>query len=67
MQLTNHNMPVAGLLRCANDPGVMTVEQAHAAMQLHLECSVDLCRVRRRARAVLVEEGRCVLDQRALP
>jgi len=67
MQLTNRNMPVAGLLRCANDPGVLTVEQAHAAMQLHLECSVDLCRVRRRARAVLVEEGRCVLDQRALP
>ena len=67
MQLTNINMPVAGLLRCANDPGVMTVEQAHAAMQLHLECSVDLCRVRRRARAVLVEEGRCVLDQWALP
>lgn len=67
MQLTNLNMPVASLLRCANDPGVLTVEQAHAAMQLHLECSVDLCRVRRRARAVLVEEGRCVLDQRALP
>jgi hypothetical protein len=67
MQLTNLNMPVASLLRCASDPGVLTVEQAHAAMQLHLECSVDLCRVRRRARAVLVEEGRCVLDQRALP
>lgn len=67
MQLTNLNLPVAGLLRCRVDPGVMTVEQAHAAMQLHLECSVDLCLVRRRARGILVEEGRCVLDQRALP
>ncbi|MFF0489058.1 hypothetical protein ACFYTQ_08535 [Nocardia sp. NPDC004068] len=67
MQLTNLHAPVAALLRCGADPGVMTVEQAHAAMQLHLECAVDTCKVRRRARAVLVEEGRCVLDERALP
>ncbi|MFI5778339.1 hypothetical protein [Nocardia sp. NPDC051570] len=67
MQLTNLHLPVAGLLGCGVDPGVMTVEHAHAAMQVHLECAVDTCKVRRRARAVLVEEGRCVLDERALP
>ncbi|NEW38443.1 hypothetical protein GV794_00360 [Nocardia cyriacigeorgica] len=66
MQLTNLNMHVASLLACGNDPGVMTSEQAHAAMQLHLDCTVDECRVRRRARATLVEAGRCVLDDRAL-
>ncbi|MBF6143950.1 hypothetical protein A5780_34145 [Nocardia sp. 852002-20019_SCH5090214] len=67
MQLTNLHLPVAGLLRCGADPGIMTVEQAHAAMQLHLDCTVDTCVVRRRARAVLVEQGRCVLDDRAIP
>ncbi|NKY53740.1 hypothetical protein [Nocardia vermiculata] len=67
MQLTNLHTPVAGLLRCGSDPGVMTAEQAHAAMQLHLDCTVDTCVVRRRARAVLVEQGRCVLDDRAIP
>lgn len=67
MQLTTLNMPVAGLLRCGTEPVLMTVEQAHAAMQLHLDCTVETCRVRRRARATLVEEGRCVLDERALP
>ncbi|MFI6871135.1 hypothetical protein [Nocardia sp. NPDC050406] len=67
MQLTSLNMHVAGLMRCRTDPGVLTVDQAHAAMQLHLDCTVETCRVRRRARATLVEEGRCVLDERALP
>ncbi|WP_067695318.1 hypothetical protein [Nocardia jejuensis] len=67
MQLTALNMHVAGLLRCRRDPGVMSTEQAHAAMQLHLDCTVDTCKVRRRARATLVDEGRCVLDERALP
>lgn len=66
MQLTNLNMHLAALLACGTDPGVMTTEQAHAAMQLHLDCTVDECRVRRRARATLVESGRCVLDDRAL-
>lgn len=67
MQLTSLNMHVAGLMRCRTDPGILTVDQAHSAMQLHLDCTVDTCRVRRRARATLVDEGRCVLDERALP
>ncbi|GAB2697847.1 hypothetical protein [Nocardia thraciensis] len=67
MQLTSLHLPVAGLLRCGSDPGVLDAEQAHAAMQLHIDCTVDTCRVRRRARTVLVESGRCVLDERALP
>lgn len=66
MQLTNLNMPVAALLACGTDPGPMTTEQAHAAMQMHLDCTVDECRVRRRARTTLVEAGRCVLDDRAI-
>ncbi|GAA5104115.1 hypothetical protein [Nocardia iowensis] len=67
MQLTNLNMHVAAMLACGTDPGVMTNEQAHAAMQLHLDCTVDRCLVRRRARTTLVEAGKCVLDERALP
>lgn len=54
-----------GLWSCVADPGEMTVLQAHKAMQLHLECGVDTCWVRRRARAALVEDGRMVLDDRA--
>ncbi|MEU4416049.1 hypothetical protein [Nocardia salmonicida] len=34
-------------------------------MQVHLECAVDTCRSRRRARATLVEQNRMVLDERA--
>lgn len=67
MQLTSLNMHVAGLLQCRNDPGMLSAEQAHAAMQLHLDCTVETCSVRRRARTTLVESGRCVLDERALP
>ncbi|MEV2221474.1 hypothetical protein AB0E01_16530 [Nocardia vinacea] len=67
MQLTNLHMPVASLLACGNDPGVLTTEQAHAAMQLHIDCTIDRCRVRRAARTTLVEAGKCVLDERALP
>lgn len=48
MQLTSLNMHIAGLSRCRRDPGVMSVEQAHAAMQLHLDCTVQTCKVRRR-------------------
>jgi hypothetical protein len=66
MQLTNLNMHVASLLACGSDPGVLTTEQAHAAMQLHIDCTVDRCRVRLRARSTLVEAGKCVLDERAL-
>lgn len=53
------------LLLCGRDPGPLTVEQAHRAMQVHLECAVDTCRSRRRARNTLVEQNRMVLDQRA--
>ena len=55
----------SSLLLCTRDPGPVTAEQAHEAMQVHLECAVDTCRVRRRARDTLVEQNRMVLDQRA--
>ncbi|MFC4373943.1 hypothetical protein ACFO5K_07485 [Nocardia halotolerans] len=67
MQLSELNMHIAAaLLGCGADPGPMQAEQAHAAMQLHLDCTVDECRVRRRARDTLVESGHCVLEERAL-
>ena len=62
----NLNTPIPTLLDCADDPGAMSPDQAHAAMQAHLDCTVDICLVRRRARATLVDTGRCVLDNRAL-
>ncbi|MFC6011559.1 hypothetical protein [Nocardia lasii] len=66
MQLSELNMHIAAALQsCGDDPGPMNPEQAHAAMQSHLDCTVDECRVRRRARRTLVEAGRCVLDERA--
>ncbi|MGN2635157.1 hypothetical protein ACWEKT_04110 [Nocardia takedensis] len=66
MQLPYPGSRAATLLNCAGDPGVLTDEQAHTAMQLHLDCTVDRCLVRRRARTTLVEAGKCVLDGRAL-
>ncbi|TDP29853.1 hypothetical protein [Nocardia ignorata] len=54
------------LLICTVDPGPLSVEQAHRAMQVHLECDVLTCRCRRRARATLVELKRMVLDDRAV-
>lgn len=56
---------ISAITDCYTDPGNLTPEQAHRAMQIHLECSVDLCRVRRRARHTLVEAKLMVLDQRA--
>ncbi|MFE2998782.1 hypothetical protein ACFXG4_27735 [Nocardia sp. NPDC059246] len=56
---------VRGLWSCYSDPGKLTAAQAHTAMQLHLGCGVDTCRVRRRARTALVAAGRMVLDPRA--
>ncbi|MFD3594355.1 hypothetical protein ACFWU5_16650 [Nocardia sp. NPDC058640] len=53
------------LLMCNRDPGPLTAQQAHRAMQVHLECGVDTCRCRRRARTTLVELNRMVLDERA--
>ncbi|PKV82356.1 hypothetical protein [Nocardia fluminea] len=53
------------ILLCGRDPGPLTAQQAHRAMQVHLECAVDTCRSRRRARATLVEQKRMVLDERA--
>lgn len=52
---------------CHHDPGDLSKEQAHRAMQVHLYCSVDICKVRRRARQTLVESRRMVLDERAQP
>lgn len=56
---------VRGLWSCYADPGELTAAQAHTAMQLHLECGVDRCWVRSRARSALVSAGRMVLDPRA--
>lgn len=56
---------VRGLWSCYTDPGDLTTAQAHTAMQLHLGCGVNTCRVRRRARTALVAAGRMVLDPRA--
>lgn len=56
---------IRGLWSCYSDPGELTAAQAHTAMQLHLGCGVDTCRVRRRARTALVAAGRMVLDPRA--
>ncbi|MGW5218813.1 hypothetical protein ACWEQA_13185 [Nocardia sp. NPDC004085] len=55
------------LSNCAKDPGELTANQAHRAMQVHLDCSVEICRVRRRARRTLVEARLMVLDERATP
>lgn len=66
MQLTDLDFAGLALLTCGTDPGELTVLQAHAGMQLHLDCTVDRCLVRRRARTTLVEAGKCVLDTRAL-
>lgn len=54
------------LLICTVDPGELTTEQAHRGMQVHLECGVDTCKVRRRARSTLVANNRMVLDCRAM-
>ncbi|MEU6580309.1 hypothetical protein [Nocardia sp. NPDC046763] len=56
---------VRGLWSCYSDPGKLTAAQAHIAMQLHLECGVDTCLVRGRARTALVASGRMILDPRA--
>lgn len=58
---------ISTISHCSTDPGELTPAQAHRAMQIHLCCSVDLCRVRRRARQTLVESRRMVLDERATP
>ncbi|MFC9999245.1 hypothetical protein [Nocardia sp. NPDC127526] len=56
---------VRGLWSCYADPGELSTAQAHTAMQLHLGCGVETCRVRRRARTALVAAGRMILDPRA--
>ncbi|MEV0293155.1 hypothetical protein [Nocardia sp. NPDC050710] len=58
---------VSNLVDCHADPGELTAAQAHRAMQVHLNCSVERCRVRRRARQTLVEARLMVLDERAEP
>ncbi|WP_280381448.1 hypothetical protein [Nocardia wallacei] len=60
LPMVDHRVP--GVLTCHTDPGGLTLEQ-----QRHLDCGVDTCRMRRRARQTLVEARRMVLDQRAEP
>ncbi|WP_280258621.1 hypothetical protein [Nocardia wallacei] len=55
------------LFDCTVDPGPLTPDRAHEAMQIHRCCTVDDCRVRRRARQILVDAGHMVLDERAAP
>ncbi|GAB2707953.1 hypothetical protein [Nocardia mexicana] len=55
------------LFDCTVDPGPLTPEHAHEAMQIHMCCTVDDCEVRRRARQILVDAGHMVLDERATP
>lgn len=59
----SHQLHSPGL--CAVDPGEFTVELAHLAMQVHLECTTDICRVRQRARNTLVDSRRMVPNERA--
>ncbi|NNH73102.1 hypothetical protein HLB23_25115 [Nocardia uniformis] len=56
---------IRGLWSCYTDPGELTTAQAHTAMQLHLGCGTNNCRVRWRARTALVAAGHMVLDARA--
>ncbi|MFI9506256.1 hypothetical protein [Nocardia sp. NPDC052566] len=58
---------ISAITDCRTDPGELTREQAHRAMQVHLYCSVEVCKVRRRARQILVEARLMVLDERAEP
>ncbi|MFQ6394226.1 hypothetical protein ACLMAJ_12270 [Nocardia sp. KC 131] len=41
-----------------------TIEQAHTAMQDHIECPIDVCAAKRSARASLVEAGKLHVDTR---
>ncbi|MFI8977414.1 hypothetical protein ACIGO9_31360 [Nocardia asteroides] len=60
---STHSDPA--LLLCVRDPGPLIADQAHRDMQVHLECDVDTCKARRRARATLGDSKRMVLDDRA--
>ena len=39
---------------------VMTVADAHAVMQQHIDCLVSVCQIKRQAKIRLVETGRMV-------
>ncbi len=43
-----------------------TPEQAHAAMQQHVDCGTDICRAKYAAFWLLVDEGLVVPDARAV-
>jgi hypothetical protein len=60
-------MELFSVLSNLRGPREPSAAQAHRAMQVHLDCSVELCRVRRRARRTLVEARLMVLDERATP
>lgn len=67
LKLFQANAQDTTILLCTKDPGQLTPAEAHRAMQVHLDCTVDTCQVRSRARTTLVEAKRMVLDVRAIP
>jgi len=46
------------LASCSAPAQPLTVDQAHRAMQIHLECAIDNCGCKRAAQSALVEAGR---------
>ncbi|MFD3463788.1 hypothetical protein ACFWVM_29080 [Nocardia fluminea] len=56
-----------GMWVCAHDPGEMTEQEAHLAMQVHIDCEHWACAVRRRGRTTLVDSRAMVLDAQRAP
>jgi len=50
------------LLNHAAVPATMSTGYAHRIMQLHLDCTVSICPVKRQAKMTLIEAGRLVPD-----
>jgi hypothetical protein len=50
------------LLDHAAVPAVMSVGYAHRIMQIHIECPVSICPVKRQAKATLIEAKKFVPD-----
>ena len=65
LSLFQANAQGTTILLCTNDPGELSLDEAHRAMQVHLDCVVDTCRARRRARDTLVAAERMVLAPEA--
>lgn len=51
-----------GLLNHSAVPGVMSIDDAHRVMQLHMNCTVSICDLKRQAKVTLIAEGRMVPD-----